>query len=930
MSAAQSPKGSRASSPSSSSSSNSSSSSSSDSSCERVPLYKHVRPVRALKRFPAGSGAWLDNMYTVSQVGRSTAAHHDKQMEIWQANKDKYNEQRRRRRQEALEDLKNKGFPVYTDANGVHHMDVRVGRKCVPEAASVIPKSMIQPVGLNDVILLQEPEFLREVEDTVEIPEKREDMFDLQGFFGVKELVIVKNALKWGMFFHGKWDELASTTRLNYVGAARKACSNELVDYAKEFPALADKFFYYDPREDFWVRKLEDEELVEDVEAVAELAEEEVIVEVEKAEGAAAVGGGEAVVKIPASRKATIKKAAAAAGKKGARPFTRNPLRVVQFMVEANVDPWKLVLGTCETTQANSKASGLASCCYAYLRHMYALKEHKKNATQMSLFNRVLQWSFIFERYTKVARKQTQDRHAAQLTTPEKAAATVPWDKWQAAALSFLAHYFVVSGPKGDQVRIRTAAEGYKPYFALEQGREHRMRERKSITADSSVAKAYTPELLPWWKEDYNAVRKDAGTADRPNLRELRDCAMLACYSFLAPIRLDWATVVIKNEEEFKKLLAETEENAKVLDVDGLKFKGSAKKMNVLVVDNTENPTRVVACWFGKMKNIRSFGKPFVAKHLTQEDRGKPQLAVNVILAFLRERAALGYKSPCLFPYSTYKKDELTAEDNCFTNTAFGERVADLSHLLTGRNFTETLFRRSYITWFWKQPWNDPLKEDHWKRLLPSVHQNSKSANLGYIKDAYDERVERRVKEWQEQNKGKQMTHDLRIQFQREVVLEAEGMLEGAANFNPEVDNDDVLEKKRVEEEFKFDKEEVKQVHAEQKEQMDKIEEATGRRSARLAGKAPEEAAAAPPPPPQPKAPKAAAAPPPPPPPPPKQKAQRKAPAPPPPPPPPPPKALPKKKKVVAAAAPAAPAAPVIQNSRSGRQYVKRDWAGKA
>jgi hypothetical protein len=147
------------------------------------------------------------------------------------------------------------------------------------------------------------------------------------------------------------------------------------VDYAKEFPALADTYFYYDPKEDFWVRKLEDEELVEDVEAVAELAEEEVGLEVEKAEGA-----GEAVIKVPLSRKGKV-----AAAKKVSRPFTRNPLRVVQFMVEANVDPWKLVLGTCETTQANSKASGLASCCYAYLRHMYALKEQKKNKCHCSI-----------------------------------------------------------------------------------------------------------------------------------------------------------------------------------------------------------------------------------------------------------------------------------------------------------------------------------------------------------------------------------------------------------------------------------------------------------------------------------------------------------------------------------------------------------------
>lgn len=70
-----------------------------------------------------------------------------------------------------------------------------------------------------------------------------------------------------------------------------------------------------------------------------------------------------------------------------------------------------------------------------------------------------------------------------------------------------------------------------------------------------------------------------------------------------------------------------------------------------------------------------------------------------------------------------------------------------MAHLLTGKNFTETLFRRSYITWFWKRAGNNPLKEEDWqRRLLPSVHQNSKSANLGYIKDVQngtDERLKR-------------------------------------------------------------------------------------------------------------------------------------------------------------------------------------------
>jgi hypothetical protein len=79
----------------------------------------------------------------------------------------------------------------------------------------------------------------------------------------------------------------------------------------------------------------------------------------------------------------------------------------------------------------------------------------------------------------------------------------------------------------------------------------------------------------------------------------------------------------------------------------------------------------------------------------------------------------------------------------CFSNGAFGERIADLSWDLTGKNFTETLMRRSYITSYWKT--HSALKEYNWTGLLQSVHQTSKSANLGYLKD-YDEALEAWIK----------------------------------------------------------------------------------------------------------------------------------------------------------------------------------------
>lgn len=77
--------------------------------------------------------------------------------------------------------------------------------------------------------------------------------------------------------------------------------------------------------------------------------------------------------------------------------------------------------------------------------------------------------------------------------------------------------------------------------------------------------------------------------------------------------------------------------------------------------------------------------------------------------------------------------------DECFTNGAFGERLTDLAWDLTGKNFRETLMRRSYITWFWEQPGNDPLDQGTWDRMLPTVHQTSSKVNIGYIKKANEE-----------------------------------------------------------------------------------------------------------------------------------------------------------------------------------------------
>ena len=182
----------------------------------------------------------------------------EKMRSNWDSKKKEYNKKRQEKRQDALKDLKAKGFPIYEDDKGVLHMDVRCGRKKLPAMIAAVPLAMIQPVGVQDIILLNDPDFLRNVADSIPVPERGEGIFDLQGYLGVKEIIIVKNAPKWGMFYHSTWDELAVSSRVSNVGNARRSMKNDVIDYVSLNKALAERYFYYNPDQDQWIRDLEE------------------------------------------------------------------------------------------------------------------------------------------------------------------------------------------------------------------------------------------------------------------------------------------------------------------------------------------------------------------------------------------------------------------------------------------------------------------------------------------------------------------------------------------------------------------------------------------------------------------------------------------------------------------------------------------------
>lgn len=737
---------------------------------------------------------------------------------------DLYNLNRRKQNQRALEDMKAAGLYV------------KPGRPALPPGAAAIPKAAIEPISLDEMVILGEPNAFKNVDYQIKIPDQ---YVRVAAYLGVSVISVDQAPLKWGMFRFSTWDELKKSSRNGYLYNARAALAG-VVGYISnppesgpngdkvrrylEYSEAGDKY-YLDLEKDLVDEGGEDEELV--------------------------VADADVAPKPPRPEQKRPRQLSPNAPPKKSKKiqWTRNPIRIVEFMLSVNMDPFYVVQETSDQayTIANARASALASVCYTYLRYLLKNKQEKSD-----IFRKVLNWSHIFERYTRVAKRITGDKHASQQTTQEKLENTAEWSLWREKAVEFIQRYFVV----GDQgVKIRTRKEGFKPWWP---GHPDKMRLRKAVLDDKEKeVELQEKELLPWWRASYAETEKDR---DAPNLRELRDAVMVAVYSLLAPIRLDWATTEIMDIEGFNKFKVDMKANdeAKAVVEGGgegaiaaagaAPVKGRRKKfnINIIVVNDKKNPTQADMAYFGQMKNIDSFKVKPVPKFI----RSESPLCEQLILAFLRERNAVGFKSNCLFPFSTYRGNELRGQEegikamNCFSNSALGERLADLAWDLVRKNFTETLMRRSYITWFWTNTdakgrlVNDPLNTDVWNKLLPSVHQNSKDANLGYIKGVLKD-----FQDWLAAHpKASVIEREAKRRELSTKALTEEGAYGNTAEGqDPEIDSDD----------RKNNQELQVVIQAAKKEEQHKMNEL--RRSRRLA-KEPVEAQVEPPPPQQPKA----------------------------------------------------------------------------
>jgi hypothetical protein len=631
------------------------------------------------------------------------------------------------------------------------------------------------------MVFLGKPDVFGAIQDKLVVPE------DLQNYLRTKAIYIDDRPLHWPMFRFSAWSELEMSSRKNYTRSARTALVRAGYESTDDQKRNFEKFMFYKPELDKdYVKPKEEQDMNEAVIVAQELN--------------------------TAGNPPTAPKAKAPPKARPKAVFTQNPIRIVEFMIAVDMDPWEVVRSTWETTQANGFASGLASCTYSYLRLLYEKGLYKNDA----LFRRVLSWSFIFSRYTTVARKDTGDRHQSQLNTKEKDENTEKWPVWKDAVLERLSHFFNIDG------NIATIKASVKPKLNYPYG----PRPTSQILDDTGGNNVYVPKaskLPPWKRDTYSNDPRP------PNFRELRDCALLACYSLIAPIRLDWATVEVMDEKGFQAFKKSRDEALMPADQDeeddgDIHRKDKKKKeldKNVIVVDSKTKPTVLTSAYFTKMKNKAKFKNQLP---LEKKIREESPLCANVLLAYLQWRAQNGMTSKCLFPANLTPMSEELAPSDCFTNGAFGKLLADMAWDLTKKNFTETLMRRSFITWFWEQPGNDPLNLAVHNKLLPMVHQTSSTANLGYIKKRNED-----LERWKDEHKGYK-PHELAEEVRR---LRDQVLLDTGQSTNPEDDELEVEERKEAQKEVENAQKEVKQLQLrlssrlqEQDKEEGKVEEA--------------------------------------------------------------------------------------------------------
>jgi hypothetical protein len=244
-------------------------------------------------------------------------------------------------------------------------------------------------------------------------------------------------------------------------------------------------------------------------------------------------------------------------------------------------------------------------------------------------------------------------------------------------------------------VQANVAFQAFNGHFKQAANAKHQSQE---------LSAASKGKIVPWaeWVTKAKAFVKKSCTA-KASFDQWKKGMLVACYTYIPPVRLAWRDV-------------------KVVSVKPAK----GSRENGLLV----TPTGMTSYW-GDFKNDKSFSKELPVEHPIQSKE---------FVALMRKYLAM-LKSPYLFP----KKNE--PDSGPVVEGTFGKWLADTNESITGKRFSSTPLRISFLTaWHDKNSKNGTnLKK--LKEVMHQVLQTNIATSLAYNKVNADDLYAKLLKE---------------------------------------------------------------------------------------------------------------------------------------------------------------------------------------
>jgi hypothetical protein len=203
---------------------------------------------------------------------------------------------------------------------------------------------------------------------------------------------------------------------------------------------------------------------------------------------------------------------------------------------------------------------------------------------------------------------------------------------------------------------------------------------------------------VPWdeWEMVARRFVKTIMTKKDPSAKDKKDALMVALYSFIPPIRLDWKDVevrVVKGGKTFES------------------NKGEEGK-NILYLSATKSPKTVPSAlmFWGSFKNSNAFELPL--------KQSLPKDLIKVIK----------FAAPT---------DSFTAGQTytLVVDPHFSSYLSSLAEQITGKHFTNRLMRSSYIKNYHQKNTNGEIDIGKTKEVMKLMHQTNMEIHFGYVKN---------------------------------------------------------------------------------------------------------------------------------------------------------------------------------------------------